>query len=150
MSYPITELIPHRGQMVFIDELLHFEEPKACCTVTIREDLFFYDDQQAAIPSYIGIEYIAQSIAAYSGARSRHQQQSARIGYLLGSRRFEPTVEWFRLGQQLLIEVEEMVMDSSGLGVFDCCIRIEDKVVVRANVSVFQPEDPFAIMKEKS
>jgi len=93
------------------------------------------DDQ--AVPAWAGIEYMAQTIAAYVGIKARQANEPIRMGFLLGTRRYSSNVAAFKVGATLTIRAEKIMQDD-GLGVFDCRIKGE-AVEVTANLNVYQP-----------
>lgn len=135
----IKQLVPHREPMLLVDRLCQFDELSAQCEHIIRADEIFFAAQQQAVPSYIGIEYMAQTIAAYAGMLARQRDEAVKAGFLLGSRRITCHVSEFALGQRLLINVTELHREASGLSVFQCQIEADQQCLVEANVNVFQP-----------
>ena len=57
-------------------------------TVCIGEDSMFFEPPHG-VPGYVGLEYIAQTIAAHGGLRARAVGEPVRIGFLLGTRRYD-------------------------------------------------------------
>jgi len=139
-QYSIEQVLPHRAPMILIDKLCHYDEQAARCSVKITPDSPFYQPHKQAVPSYIGIEYMAQAIAAYAGADALDVGEPVQIGYLLGSRKYQPSQAWFSCGSQLYIDVERLYEESSGLRVFQCQIIIDEQVIVDAKVNVFLPQ----------
>ena len=78
-------------------------------------------------------------MAAWSGARARDGGGSPRIGYLLGSRRYEAMVSSFEAGSVLQVFAQCELMGSNGLGMFDCRISQDDRVLASGRLSVFEP-----------
>tara|TARA_Y100000588_G_scaffold74222_1_gene76965 strand:+ start:56005 stop:56466 length:462 start_codon:yes stop_codon:yes gene_type:complete len=145
---PISELLAHRPPMVLIDELIAFASDSAHCQVTITPDSAFYQRDIQGVQSYIGSEYMAQSIAAYAGAHDCQHQRGVKIGFLLGSRKIRCLKPIFKLGSTLDIYVTQVVQDESGLSVFDCAIECDNERYLEAKINVFQPADPMKFIKE--
>ena len=91
------------------------------------------------IPVYVGIEYMAQTIAAYSGIHSRLLGEQPKLGFLLGSRKYAPSCSVFPNDSELVIYTEKIIQEDSGLCVFDCTISAADNVIVNAKINAFQP-----------
>ena len=146
--YSIEAVLPHADPMILLTRLVSYDQDSAVCEVDISAQSAFFNEQTQSVASYIGTEYMAQTIAAYAGAKAKtkDENESIKVGFLLGSRKYEPTVSLFPNGSELIIHVEEIAAEESGLSVFDCTITIEDNVVVRANINVFQPEDPATFL----
>jgi predicted hotdog family 3-hydroxylacyl-ACP dehydratase len=129
--------IPHRRGMLLIDELLFADDERAACELTVREGLF---SEQAGVPAYVGIEYMAQAIAAWAGAGHARHGSTPRPGFLLGTRRYTSSVGLFPLGQKLRVEVQCELRGDNGLGMFTCKIldAQTEEVLAEARVSVFE------------
>lgn len=138
-NYTTEQVLPHRPPMILIDRLCHYTQEQAKCEVIITEQSQFYDHQRQAVPSYIGVEYMAQAIAAFAGADALDSGFDVQIGYLLGSRKYQPSIPWFELGAVLHIDVERLHEESSGLKVFQCQISIDQQTIVDAKINVFLP-----------
>jgi predicted hotdog family 3-hydroxylacyl-ACP dehydratase len=76
-------------------------------------------------------------VAAYVGIKAKQANEPIRLGFLLGTRRYNSNIAAFKVGARLTIRVEKIMQDD-GLGVFDCRIQ-GDGVEVTANLNVYQP-----------
>lgn len=97
------------------------------------------------VPAWVGIEYMAQAIAALSGCRSRMNGAAVNIGLLVGSRKYHCTQAYFPVGAILSIEVREVIHAENELSVYGCKLQGEgdfQACFAEANLNVFQPKDP--------
>ncbi|PCH94983.1 MAG: 3-hydroxylacyl-ACP dehydratase [Gammaproteobacteria bacterium] len=148
--YDIEEVIKHRKPMRLIDELVSFDESSACVLVNINEKSEFYQAKLQGVPSYIGIEYMAQCIAAKAGANELASGGNIKLGFLLGTRKYKPNVRYFPCGETLIVKVSRLIEDAAGLSVFDCSIVAKNQVnivLVQAKINVFQPENSAAYLQ---
>jgi predicted hotdog family 3-hydroxylacyl-ACP dehydratase len=101
------------------------------------------------VPAWIGLEYIAQCIAAHGGLRARSRGEEIRIGFLLGSRRLEIRTSGFRPGQALAVRVEHVWGDRQ-LYSFACLIAdlASGARLMEGLVNVFRPEAPSSLESE--
>lgn len=139
----IENYVPHRGVMLLLDRLLAADEGSALAEVTVPQDGLFLHD--AGMPSWVGMEYMAQTVAAWAGWNAIRKGEAVKIGFLLGSRKYEAVQAFFAPGTQLRVRVECDLMGDNGLGMFDC--RIHDahgEELASARISVFEPEDGLA------
>lgn len=141
----IAAMVPHGGAMLLLDALLHADEDHAVARTTVRSTQLFVDAH--GMPAWVGIEYMAQTIAAWSGARARRAGSAPAIGFLLGSRRYTCDVPAFPRGSVLTITARVELIGDNGLGMFSCAIDMDGREVARANVSVFQPADAQAFLQ---
>jgi predicted hotdog family 3-hydroxylacyl-ACP dehydratase len=140
-GYSLEQVLPHAAPMILLSTFIEAGDAHAVCTVIISEDSLFYNAATASVPAYVGIEYMAQTIAAFAGANSLASGGSVKIGFLLGCRKYQPVVTEFAVGAELTITANEVVSESTGLSVFECSIMQHQQVVVTAKLNVFQPDD---------
>jgi predicted hotdog family 3-hydroxylacyl-ACP dehydratase len=141
--YPFESVVPHTGAMVLLDQVEEWDDLQLQASVTIRADAPFADAQ--GVPAWVGIELMAQTIAAFGGCRARRGNQPVTIGFLVGSRRYSASQAYFPVGAQLQVNVKEIVTSEQGLSVFECILRgrgVHSDISASANINVFQPDDP--------
>lgn len=135
---PIEAIIPHRGTMLLIDSVDTFTEETLSARATVRPDAW-YADADGAMPAWIGIELMAQAIAAHVALLAMRGGGHARPGVLLGSRRYEALQASFRSGAQLSVRVTELLRSEEGHGAYECTIHDGEQCCAEAVVKVFQP-----------
>ena len=133
---PIGELLPHGPEMTVIDRLVEYNPQRSIATVVVTEQSPFF--VSSGVPAWVGIEYMAQTIAAHAGFEARLRGDPPVIGFLLGTRAYESEVGEFALGSTLTITVEPVVTEAR-LAAFQCSIAT-DRVVAKAVVNTYQPE----------
>ncbi|WP_416306494.1 3-hydroxylacyl-ACP dehydratase [Neptunicella sp. SCSIO 80796] len=146
--YLIENVIPHRAPMILLDELVSFDQQTAVCRVAICSDSPFFDQERQLVPNHVGIEYMAQSIAAYAGAHEKDQGHQIQVGFLLGSRKYRSFCDGFAKGMELTIKVTLLYQEESGLSVFDCQILQRDRLLAEAKVNTFQPKDSASYIQQ--
>lgn len=147
-GYTLEQVLPHAAPMILLSRFIEAGTQHARCSVTISETSPFFSAAIAAVPAYVGIEYMAQTIAAFAGANGLARGDNIKIGFLLGCRKYQPEVSQFELGDELTVEVTEVINEPNGLGVFECTIARQQQVLVSAKLNVFQPEDHQAWLTE--
>ena len=125
--------------MVLLDEVLSWEQGKIATALTIRPESPFFS-QDCGVPSYVGLEYMAQTCGVYAGIEAKNQGQPVRLGFLLGTRNFHAALDSFRLGDRLVVEATE-IFRQDGMGAFDCRIKNGDEEVASAQLNLYQPDD---------
>lgn len=144
------EVVPHRGDALLLDALLHADEDRLAAVVNVRPGTAFSDDD-GSLPGWVGAEMMAEAIAAFAGCRSlRRTGRQAEIGLLLGIRDYRSTLARFEPGARLRVEALRSSEDEAGRGVFDCRIVIEDRPVATATLTVFQPPDDSFLAAERA
>jgi predicted hotdog family 3-hydroxylacyl-ACP dehydratase len=140
LQQPIEAIIPHRGTMLLIDAVTAFDEQTLSARASVHADAW-YADAQGAMPAWIGIELMAQSIAAHVALLAMRGGGRARPGVLLGSRSYKALQPSFAGGAQLLIRATELLRSDEGHGAYECTIHHDDVCCAEAVIKVFQPSD---------
>lgn len=146
---PITDLIPHRPPMLLLDAVHEFAPNRLRASYLISSERW---PDSSGMPAYMGIELIAQAIAAHNCLNSREKDPAAgpSLGVLLGTRRYAAVSSHFAPGERLSIAIVEKLQDESGFGAFDGTILSSSGIeLANATVKVFRPPDFAAFISEK-
>lgn len=133
----VTHFLPHQPPMIFIDKLLDYQDGTLTAEVTITASSPYFDPKIDAVPNYVAIEYMAQTMAALAGIEARLSQQDLRIGFLLGSRKLKLHQPHYLQGGCYQIKVKKLLQEESGFGVCDCQVYQQDLLVAEAKINVF-------------
>lgn len=98
------------------------------------------------LPAYVGLEMMAQAIAAFDGAKRRKSGHPAKIGFLLGCRHYVTRVCHFAEGSRLNVHARVAFEDADMLA-FDCHIDDGSAELATASLKVYAPADPGEILK---
>ena len=135
---PLEQLLPHQSPMILIDRLIAANEQEGTCEVTVTPQSMFLE--ASGVPAFVGIEYMAQSIAAYGGYQAYLAHEPIAVGLLLGTRRLELYCQFFELGQTLRIHVVP-VWGKHELLRFRCTITsAAGTLLQQAELNVFKPK----------
>jgi predicted hotdog family 3-hydroxylacyl-ACP dehydratase len=145
LDVPIEQLVPHRGPMLLVDRLLDDDPESVRAEAVVKPTGLFHAEQ--GMPAWTGIELMAQTIAAWAGVQRLKSGGTVKLGFLLGSRRYEATQPFFPVGARLVIEARQELVAENGLAVFDCRIVLDGNVIATAHLNVFQPEDVDQYLK---
>ena len=117
---PVTEILPHTGSAVLLDAVLeHNEKLTICSADPARATAFALSD--GTIPAWVGLELLAQAVAAHAGLEARARGGSQSLGLLLGSRRMAIHADALPPGRRLLVRVEHR-LGREGAVSFACCL----------------------------
>ncbi|AYC34594.1 3-hydroxylacyl-ACP dehydratase [Pseudomonas cavernae] len=144
--WPLAELLPHAGDMILIDELLTCSEEAVETRLCVRPGGLF-SQADGSLPAWVGLELMAQSVAAYAGYQARLAERPVELGFLLGTRKFECNVERFPAGSELRIRGLRSLQDDNGMGVFECHLE-GDGIAASARLNVFRPPHPDGYLQE--
>ncbi|MBI6703331.1 hotdog family protein [Pseudomonas viridiflava] len=146
IDWPLAELIPHAGDMILIDQVLAFDEEQIQTCLTIRAGGLF-NEADGSLPAWVGVELMAQSVAAFAGCQARSKGEAVKLGFLLGSRKFECNVAHFPAGSELNIHAVRSLQDDSGMGVFECTLTGPD-INAFARLNVYCPPNTADYLAE--
>lgn len=140
MTFPAMPLlVPHSDAMVLLDRVIAADQDSLSAEVCIGAHSLFC--QAEGVGAWVGIEYMAQAIAAYAGYQAHLQQGAPKIGFLLGTRRYSCNVPFFTIGTVLQIQVHHTLTMANGLRSFDCTIHMQKHLLASATITVVQPDD---------
>jgi predicted hotdog family 3-hydroxylacyl-ACP dehydratase len=143
---PLDELIAHRAPMCLLDRMLHVTDREARAEAVVRADNPLFVPGRG-LPAYVGLEMMAQAIAAIDGMKRKIEKLPPKIGFLLGCRRYSASRAEFAEGERLSIAAN-MVFGDNAMFAFECRIDGEDgSELAKANMSVYAPADPNAFLK---
>ncbi len=143
----ISDILPHRDSMLLLDRLLDFDATKATAEYVPRANAW-YVDEGGNCPAWIGIELMAQTIAAHVGILRRIEQLPAKLGALLGAQRYVALQAAFAAGETLSIKTEMIYSDANGFSAYECLIAANGKDVANATLKVFEPDNFQTFLQE--
>ena len=144
---PAAHLLPQSGRMVMLDRVLDYGNDWLHGEADLNEDNLFAES--GALPSWAVLEVLAQGIAALAGIRAQAAGEPVRLGFLLGTRRFNAHVAALSLPCQVRVMVKESMIDANGFAVYDCTLRDgADVVLAEAAINVYSPPNIEEMMGE--
>jgi len=148
IAWPIAELLPHAGDMILLDAVESFDQESVRTRLQVRPGGLF-SDTDGGLPAWVGVEIMAQSVAAFAGCQARQAGLPVELGFLLGTRSYQCNVAAFPAGVELRIEARQSLRDDNGMGVFEC--RLDGPgILAEARLNVFRPPAVEAYLQESS
>ncbi|GKX63754.1 (3R)-hydroxymyristoyl-ACP dehydratase [Pragia fontium] len=140
--HPAAYYLPHESPMVFLETVCAVDDDSAICEVSVNPDgiLSPYLNGQNALPAWFAIEIMAQAIGVWSGWHGIQNNQTPRLGMLLGSRAFKSTLNEYPNGSLLRVYATMLLQDDK-LASFDCRLEINGETVTQAKLNVYQPDN---------
>ncbi len=126
-------LLPHSGNMVLLDQVLSYDEHSLTAQAHIDANHILLPEHAQALPSYLGIEILAQAIGAWAGAHALDRGDKVRLGFLLGTRKLSISIPSIPLGTDLWVKIDLSWQDESGMGVFD------GKLIAQQAIGAYPP-----------
>lgn len=149
-KFTIDQVVPHANSMSLLDRIEEYGDENLRASALITADSLFLTDGK--VPSWVGIEYMAQTIAAFAGVQALLENDSVKVGFLVGTRKYLIDAPSFAIGDTLSITAQRIIMTETGLGAFDCTIHCASKtgqiITATATLNVFQPDNINEILKD--
>jgi predicted hotdog family 3-hydroxylacyl-ACP dehydratase len=111
-------LLPQAGRMRLLEHVLAHDPRATLCDAVIGPDTPLCEDGVA--PAVLGIELLAQCMAAHGGLSGREGPRPRR-GFLVGSRRIELRTRGFLRGERLWVRAEHL-RGEAGMVAFRCAL----------------------------
>jgi predicted hotdog family 3-hydroxylacyl-ACP dehydratase len=117
---PVAELIPHDGHMVLLSEVLEHSEGETACALQVSPGVLV--DPSGRVGAWIGVEFMAQCVAAHGGLLAFALGEEPKVGLLLGSRRVRFLRGHYEVGEKLIARAIPVWGKDAGLMAFDCTL----------------------------
>jgi predicted hotdog family 3-hydroxylacyl-ACP dehydratase len=137
----ITDVLPHSGRAVLLDAVLeHGPRHTICSADAIRAADFALAD--GTIPAWVGLEFLAQGVAAHAGLQARERGEVPSLGLFLGSRSVRLHADALTPGRALLVHVEHR-LGLRGPSSFACWLRdaATDAILVEGHLTALAVKD---------
>ncbi|HKP94980.1 MAG TPA: 3-hydroxylacyl-ACP dehydratase [Fibrobacteria bacterium] len=149
---PIAALLPHRAPMILLDEACGMEGEffKAKVRITPASP-FFSPGVPGGVPAWVGLEYMAQTVAAYSGAQGLARGGEVKAGMLLGTREYAAEIPIFPDGRELEVLARIDIFQENGVSSMHCRIRESGgRILAQAQINVIDVPDLRKLLRERS
>jgi predicted hotdog family 3-hydroxylacyl-ACP dehydratase len=143
----VQDLLLHRPPMLLLKSVVRWSEGELEALVDPCDSHLFMD-ADGRVPSWVGIEYMAQAIGALAGIESRQAGLPVCLGFLLGTRRYHAESGHFDPAQELRVIVRQLLRDETNLVLFKCEIYGGEQLLAHAEVKAIQPRDVEAVMAQ--
>ena len=147
LHFPIETLLPQSRGMVLLDRMLEVGEEHIVVELEVRNDGLF-SRPDLTVPAWVGLEYMAQTIAAYSGYHKKCRGEEIELGFLLGTRHFKCSAGYFNCGMLLRIRAEKIIQAANDMSVFSCSIE-GDNISASSTLNVLLPSDAKSFLAGK-
>lgn len=147
--FSIDQVVPHAAPMSLLHSVEDYGDDWLRAKAIIRAGDLFVED--GGVPAWVGIEYMAQTVAAYAGVQARLRGDSVKVGFLVGTRKYTINTAHFAINSEFSITAKQVILGENGLGAFDCLIEGKSidgsDIEAHASLNVFQPDNIEEILK---
>ncbi|HEY6527498.1 MAG TPA: hypothetical protein VIZ65_02305 [Cellvibrionaceae bacterium] len=147
-AHPISHLLPHADPMVLIHGFVDQGESWLIAAVDLSRANVFSTPE--GIPSYVALEYMAQTISAYAGSQNAARDLPPQIGFLLGTRQFESNLVYLPSEGVALLRVDAIFAEEAAVCLFECSMYSPDTPNTQlawATIKVFQPDNVHLVLE---
>ena len=143
-SYPVESLVPHRPPMSLLDEIVSCDLENGTLSAA-------FSARREWAENWSAIEYMAQAAAALAGAADRAGGYDGppKPGFLLGTRKLELDFPGFEAGRRYVARSKIVFIDGEAAS-FECEIADGERVLARATLNAYRPQDIAAFMSSKT
>lgn len=127
--------------MLLIDQIKRVEEKIIVTEAKICADNIFFDKRHQGVPSWVGLEYLAQSAAIWVGIDDERIGRDITLGFLLGSRSYRAEKSVFAENEILTMKVEADFIEASVTVFSGAIINAHGQTLVEGNLTAFRPDD---------
>jgi len=107
--------------MCLLDRVVSHTPELTCCAVHPEASGLFLDGD-LGVPAWVGIEYLAQCVAAHAGLCARDRGEEPPMGLFLGSRHLDLRVATLPRDQELLAHARQLRGNEARLQTFACTL----------------------------
>jgi predicted hotdog family 3-hydroxylacyl-ACP dehydratase len=137
---PASQFVLHRAPLLLLDRLVEPGAEVTVCEWRVRGTDAFVSAGHG-VPAYVGVEYMAQCVAVHAGVRARARGSGPPLGFLLGTRHYRTTVEYFKPNLTYRATCRELISDENGMGSYECCILLDHERIAEGRLAVLQKEE---------
>lgn len=145
--FPIEALLPQSRRMVLLDRVVEVGDGYIVVELSVRDDgLFSRSDHN--VPAWVGLEYMAQTVAAYSGYQRKLKGEEIELGFLLGTRYYQCSVDSFPCGSRIRVRAEKIIEAANDMAVFECVLE-GDRMLATSKLNLLMPKDSKTFLAGK-
>ncbi len=144
--YTPEQVLPHARPMILIDEMIVRGPERLVAALDVRADSLFFRPPNG-VAAHVAIEWMAQTCAAFGGAKALDEGGTVRVGFLLGTRDFRAEVDWFAEAERLYVSADLEYQDEE-MASFRCrtCRQPDGDALASARLNVYQPRNVQAFL----
>ena len=135
----VEELLPHRGRMKLVDEIIEVDEERALTRSTVTDLWPFFDGK--TVNALVLIELVAQTagISNSWGGIKKHGDKFERKGWLVGIKRSRLLIDAIPLNTRIITRCENQFKLENYREILGTA-RINSEVVAEARLQLLQPD----------
>ncbi|MDR1998149.1 MAG: thioester dehydrase [Candidatus Margulisbacteria bacterium] len=148
--FELEEILPHKKPMILIHKVIEYDlaERTLLAEMQITADSLFFDSGLGGVPASFGLEYMAQSVGAFSGIADKETGAAIIVfGFILGTRKYQNNIDLF-YPASYYIAVKEIFNGGELACFFSEIKNSAGQAIASAELNLFKPQDPAKFIKE--
>lgn len=147
----LINYLPHKGKMFLLSRVIQHDSINHTITAEydITDKCIFYEAAADGVPSWVGFEFLAQSISALTGITNTEMGNPPLPGFILSVMEFKADVGYLKNNTTIQMKaVEDFRDEESHVYRYVCELFAEpgaETPVVTAKISVMETEDTHAL-----
>ncbi len=136
-GFTLKDLLPHRGDMLLLDDVFEVDAGSALAEAVVGES--FPMAGEGGVPPLIMVELAAQTAGVCNGLTriKKEGKDSSRMGWLVGVKRAQFSVDSIALGSRLLIRSENS-HEFDMLREVSCMVHLDDVLIGEITLQLIQ------------
>lgn len=137
----VSDYIPHKLPMKLIESIKDHGERHITTATTITPSVAFFDHDAGGVPAWVGLEYMAQSAAAWVGLNDEAHGRPVEPAFLVSSRQYRAHAPYFLTGEHLLTEVKVEFIEGEIVAFSGAILNSHRQVYADAFFTAYRPHD---------
>jgi predicted hotdog family 3-hydroxylacyl-ACP dehydratase len=147
MISELAKYLPHESPMVLVDRLVKYNDEEIVVEALIKNSYPFSNSTGA----WIGLEFMAQAAGVHAELTRIDSGGEVKIGFLLGTRRFDSSISEFDVGTIILITVRKEFTADNGVSAATGYIHdLDGRLLCEAGLTLFQAKNNSDFLKHEA
>jgi predicted hotdog family 3-hydroxylacyl-ACP dehydratase len=146
VRYRVDELVPHRDSMCLLDSIDDYGADWLRASVVTRRSSVFAQDE--GIPTWLGIEYMAQAASAFAGIEQAQRGSSPSIGLLIGSRYYRAMRTFIPFDTRLDVLATLAMRDAEDFAAYECSVSGAGATIAQCTLKAYRPRELSQLLAE--
>jgi predicted hotdog family 3-hydroxylacyl-ACP dehydratase len=134
----LLTVMPHRSKMFLLSRVTDYNiDGTISSEYDITEQCLFYDSDLGGIPSWVGFEFMAQTVSALSGLRGRDLGIKPRIGFILSVPSMKIYIPVFKNRHAVTVNMKQLDQTDM-IYTFEGNVFIQDTKAMEGKIMVME------------
>ena len=139
LDIPIEDLLPHRGRMKLVDEIVELDSEKVVTAATVTDQWPFFDGR--AVGALVFIELVAQTAGINNSWEGflKHGDNFKNKGWLVGIKASRFYIDTVPLDTRIITRSENQ-FEFDAYRVIQGTVKVDSKIVAEIGLQLLQSD----------